>query len=349
MDTKRLARFIKEMAAEQNKVSKPTQETDASVQEHEKKRASNPHSVLHEVLVAHHINRLLGNNHRVISDDKINELKNSVNEASKRSKRPSVESVEQRAKKDAEEIHNQLSQAHGFSETTRAHWTPHNTARRRIPGHENITHSGDIVVTGLRRNKQPDGTESPGSAGIDLKYGKSTSIRPPKLEEVSRQLPRFIRGFKGTSEKLLDILRTNPPKDTKARSELFGSIGEQHAAAFNSLGKEEQRGFVRSLWGGSSHKNILTSYRFHSKEDGPGSLTNVDKDFDDKFSKGTFSAATPGIKRKGKFLRLRGFNILHNGKRILTLGIKHQNLSKWQRSGNKGTATVSYNTKIANV
>lgn len=302
------------------------------------KRKSNPHSVLHEVETVAHFNAMSDARRAGAKDWRLArpteahysqimpkaDLDTLRQDVDKRSPTRNVNAVQKRAVRDA----GILAEKHPDHE--QAHWTPHDSTRKAL--HPDVTHSGDVVLIPREASKP--------AMSYDLKWGKGGSVKSPTEEEVTKRLRLTGPEAIGTGMQRAN-LQTDPQS---RRGELFGSIGETQKNAFNRLGDDEKRSFVKLLWGSSSHPDKVAAHRLHAD----GHVEEVDKSFNAHFPVGADIKATrPPVGRRGP---LRGFRIESDGIHKLTLGSKYNSFKKFvaSRTSDKySIGATEHNTKIA--
>lgn len=332
---------FKQILAEVREVNIETEPTEAS--HLKQKSAHNPHSILHEIETVAHFNavRDAQSQNKPIENhlpeerhyeealkhhwgdkwkDKLNHLRNTVDERSKKSKggRPDPNKVRTRAMNDATFLASQNP------DHVRAHWTPHMAARRAI--HPGITHSGDMVLT----REDNKGT----AHAIDLKYGKGTSLSPPTHQKVMAGLvaPQQDQEYERSKIKRARgmLERGNIPTH---RGKLFNIIAKNIHRIFNKLPNTTKRSFVKSLWGGSSDSQRVRSFRLHDNQ----RLEDVDKSFDEKFKPNEPITSEVVQVRKNKLPR--GLRISSGS---TTINLSHKYPGKTKKGRIQGHARVRY-------
>ena len=278
-----------------------------------------PHSVLHEILVHAHLNRLI-QGHGVLdsshysgnSEDLLKTVKEKVDanhqeakNSGKKTRKPSIAEVEASSIRDAENIHKSLASSHGWKEDTRAHWTPDNSSRKKL--HKDETHSGDITVVNHKNNK----STAP-SASINLKWGKGVSLPVPRQSAITSFFRGRLRKKVRRVFKAVKKMPQNQEKDDRDRH--IGRLADQHVTAFNKLPQEDKFSFMKRMYGISdSASPSITSYTHHSGSDTP--TNNHD----------TFNRLFPnGINHKFDAVRSgRGMRILRDGTHLRTLSWRY--------------------------
>lgn len=245
----------------------------------ERVASDHPHSVLHEIMVHAHLNRLIrgdteleghhfspeAKNYYQKAMERTKEKHNTASATGKSTRRPSVDQVHEKAKTDAENIYNELKNSHGWDKNTRAHWTPTTSSRREL--HPDESHSGDITVVNHETNK----STAP-SASINLKWGKGTSLSVPNQSSLSSSIKGKLtkRLTKRINKKFKQIKRDVKSRTTQQRDSHIGQLAQHHTDAFNALSHEEKKSFVKGLYGVSdSPTSKITSYTHHSGSQKP--------------------------------------------------------------------------------
>lgn len=296
---------------EEIREAKPDKTLEPVEQSVEKRLSSDhPHSVLHEILVHAHLNRLISgeselnpthySKEAIKHEDSARQRtqENFIAASGKKTRKPTVADVENKAKVDAQSLFDQLKEKHGWGENTRAHWTPTTSSRRSL--HPDETHSGDITIINDKNSK----SVSP-SASINLKWGKGGSLSVPRQNAISS----FMRGkLRKKVRRVFKRIKNQPTGQTsEARNRDIGELADRHSNAFNKLGQDDKFKFIKRMYGVSDTPSKIKSYTFHSSSN---SLLNNDEEFSRLFPKGgnhEFTAVRNGrtmrIYRDGKHLR----------------------------------------------